>query len=214
MESLLIKGIEAYARDHSLAPSALANELEAYTNAHCQDPQMLIGPLEAAVLKLLLRIGNARRAIEIGTFTGYSALSMAEALPADGRVVTCDINPETTRIAREFFARSPHGNKIEPRLGPALATLAQLRGEAFDFAFIDADKENYIGYYEAILPLLPAGGIVVADNVLWSGRVLAPQKESDRALVAFNRHIHADTRVEAAMLTVRDGLFVIRKNSA
>lgn len=214
MESLLINGIEAYARDHSLAPSALANELEAYTNAHCQDPQMLIGPLEAAVLKLLLRVSGARGVLEIGMFTGYSALSMAEALPADGRIVSCDINPETTRVAREFFARSPHGAKIEPRLGPALATLAELRGEPFDFAFIDADKENYIAYYEAILPLLRAGGIIVADNVLWSGRVLAPQKESDRALVAFNRHVHADTRVEAAMLTVRDGLFLIRKKSA
>ena len=211
MESLLQNGIEAYARDHSLAPSALANELEAYTNAHCQDPQMLIGPLEAAVLKLLLRLSNARRVLEIGMFTGYSALSMAEALPADGRVVSCDINPETTRIARDFFARSPHGAKIEPRLGPALATLADLRGEPFDLAFIDADKENYIAYYEAILPLLRAGGIIVADNVLWSGRVLNPQKDSDRALVAFNRHVHADARVEAAMLTVRDGLFLIRK---
>lgn len=214
MESLLINGIEAYARDHSLAPSALANELEAYTNAHCQDPQMLIGALEAAVLKLLLRVSGARRVLEIGMFTGYSALSMAEALPTDGHIVSCDINPETTRIAREFFARTPHGAKIESRLGPALETLAALRGEPFDFAFIDADKENYIAYYEAILPLLRAGGIIVADNVLWSGRVLAPQKESDRALVAFNRHVHADTRVEAAMLTVRDGLFLIRKKSA
>ena len=175
---------------------------------------MLIGPLEAAVLKLLVRISDARRGLEIGMFTGYSALSMAEALPAGGRIVSCDVNAETTRIAREFFARSPHGVKIEPRLGPALETLAELKGQAFDFAFIDADKENYIAYYEAILPLLPAGGIIVADNVLWSGRVLAPQKESDRALVAFNRHVHADTRVEAAMLTVRDGLFLIRKKSA
>lgn len=178
---------------------------------------MLIGPLEAAVLKLLLRVSGARRVLEIGMFTGYSALSMAEALPAEGRIVACDINPETTRIAREFFARSPHGAKIEPRLGPALATLEALatsRGEAFDFAFIDADKENYIAYYEAILPLLRMGGIIVADNVLWSGRVLAPQKDSDRALAAFNRRVRADTRVEGVMLTVRDGLFLIRKKSA
>lgn len=172
---------------------------------------MLIGPLEAAVLKLLIRLSGARRVLEIGMFTGYSALSMAEALPADGRILSCDIDPQTTRIARDFFARSPHGAKIEPRLGPALATLAALRGEAFDFAFIDADKDNYIAYYEAILPLLRAGGLVVADNVLWSGRVLNPQKDSDHALVAFNRHVHADARVEAAMLTVRDGLFLIRK---
>lgn len=214
MESLLPPGIEAYARDHSLAPSPLANELEAYTNAHCQDPQMLIGPLEAAVLKLLVRIGNVQRVLEIGMFTGYSALSMAEALPAQGRIVTCDIDPETTRIARTFFARSPHGAKIEARLGPALETLAKMQDEQFDLAFIDADKENYIAYYEAILPRLRAGGVIVADNVLWSGRVLAPQKESDRALVAFNRHVRADARVEAAMLTVRDGLFLIRKKSA
>lgn len=213
MDSLLSAGIEDYARAHSLPPSTLANEIEAYTKAHCQDPQMLIGPLEAAVLKLLIGLCGARRVLEIGMFTGYSALSMAEALPADGRLVSCDINPETTRIARQFFARSPHGAKIEARLGPALATLTELGAQTFDFVFIDADKENYIAYYEAILPRLRAGGVIVADNVLWSGRVLNPQKETDRALVAFNRHVHADTRVDAAMLTVRDGMFVIRKKA-
>ena len=173
---------------------------------------MLIGPFEGALLAMLVRLTGARRVLEIGTFTGYSALCMAEALPAKGKLTTCEIKPERADIARSFFARSPHGHKIKIHLGPALETLAGLPVSAsFDFVFLDADKENYVNYYEAVLPCLRPGGLIVADNVLWSGRVLAPKKKSDRAVVRFNNHVRRDPRVECVMLPVRDGVSLIRK---
>lgn len=212
MEPLLPAAIEAYARDHTSAPSPLLAELEAHTRARCgQDAEMLIGPVEGALLRLLVRLSVARRVLEIGLFTGYSALTMAEALPEDGELLSCDINPVTTEIARSFFARSPHGRKIEVHLGPALDTLDSLRGQAFDLAFLDADKETYPAYYEKLLDLLRAGGLLIADNVLWSGRVLAPEKATDRALAAFNERVARDPRVEHVLLAVRDGVMVIRK---
>ena len=211
MERLLPEAIEAYAAAHSRAPSALLREIEAYTVAHCADAEMLIGALEGALLQMLVELSGARRILEIGLFTGYSALTMAEALPPDGRIVSCEIDPARARIAQGFFDRSPHGGKIAVRVGPALETLQQLRGERFDFVFIDADKENYPAYYELALPLLPAGGIIVADNVLWSGRVLDPQNPSDYALKTFNRRAAEDPRVTTSLLTVRDGVLVIRK---
>ena len=212
MTPIISPDIDDYAANHSLAPSPLLDELEAYTRAHCQLPQMLVGRLEGGLLKLLVRLTGARRILEIGMYTGYSALCMAEALPADGSIVACDINPETSKIAQGFFDRSQHGNKITIKLGPALDTLASLAQDApFDIVFLDADKENYLNYYEAVLPRLRTGGLIIADNVLWSGNVLAPQKPSDHALVAFNDKIQQDDRVENVLLTVRDGVMLIRK---
>ena len=133
-------------------------------------------------------------------------------LPDDGELITCDINPETTRIAQSFWARSPHGGKIRQLPGAALDTLRALpSGLAFDFVFLDADKENYVNYYEAVLPRLRPGGLLVADNTLWSGKVLDPKEKSDHAIVAFNAHVHSDPRVEHALLSVRDGVMLIRK---
>jgi caffeoyl-CoA O-methyltransferase len=212
MDNIIPQPIEDYARAHSTPASPLLAELEAYTRAHCDDAQMLIGPLEGALLKLLMAAVGARRVLEIGLFTGYSALTMAEALPADGKIVSCDINPRTTAIARSFFGRSPHGGKIDIRLDPGLDTLRSLQGgTAFDLVFLDADKENYPAYYDLALPLLHAGGLLVADNALWSGRVLAPQADSDRALAAFNTKVQRDPAVDNVLLTVRDGLMVVRK---
>ncbi len=212
MKPLVSEAIETYCREHSARPSALLQELEAYTIAHCAQPQMITGALEGAMLGLLIKLTGARRILEVGMFTGYSALTMAEALPEDGMILSCDVNPDTTAIAQSFFRRSPHGRKIEVRLGPALDTLAALEaGREFDLAFIDADKENYIGYYEAALARLRSGGLVVADNVLWSGAVLNPKHESDRAIVAFNDHMQRDGRVEHVMLTIRDGITLARK---
>lgn len=211
MKPLLTKAIEDYASTHSLPASPLLQELEAYTRAHRSDAQMLIGPLEGALLRMLVYLVAPKRVLEIGLFTGYSALTMAEALPNDGQIISCDVNPETTAIAQSFFARSPHGNKIRVRLGPALETLRSFTDERFEFVFLDADKESYVDYYEQIIPRLSAGGVIVADNVLWSGRVLAPENASDHALVAFNEHVQRDDRVENVMLTVRDGVTVIRK---
>jgi caffeoyl-CoA O-methyltransferase len=164
------------------------------------------------LLALLVRLTGARRVLEIGTFTGYSALCMAEALPGNGELITCEIKPEHGDIAQSFFDRSPDGRKIRLQLGPALKTLVNLPAPTwFDFVFIDADKENYVKYYEAVLPRLQAGGLIVADNVLWSGRALSPRSKTDKAIARFNKHVQRDARIECVMLPVRDGVSLIRK---
>lgn len=212
MDAIIPKAIDDYCAAHSAPPSALRQELADYTLRHCAQPQMLVGALEAALLQMLIRVSGARRVLEIGLYTGYSALAMAEALPDDGEITSCDINPQTSAIAQSFFDRSPHGRKIAVRLGPALTTLKTLSADRpFDFAFLDADKENYPAYYEALLPLLRPGGLLAADNVLWSGRVLEPQQESDRAIARFNERVRTDGLVECVMLPLRDGVNLIRK---
>ena len=135
---------------------------------------------------------------------------MAEALPSGGRLITCDVDPVATEVARRHWAKSPHGRKIELRLGPALKTIAGLKGP-FDMAFIDADKQNYVNYWNAVLPKMRKGGLIAVDNVLWSGRVLKPSDESDRAIVAFNRRAVKDKRVETALVTLRDGVLLAWK---
>lgn len=218
METIVTPAIEEYCTAHSARPSALLDEVQAYTIRNCPGAQMLVGPLEAALLQLLVRATAARRILEIGTFTGYSALAMAEALPQDGALVTCENDAAAADIARRFFARSPHAHKITLRFGPALETLETLPLQPpLDFVFLDADKENYVNYYERTLRMLKPGGIIVADNVLWSGRVLAPQPEPDpmpaatRALVQFNEHVRDDARVDCVMIPMRDGVSLIRK---
>ena len=212
MKAIIPRKIEEYCLRHTTAREKLLRALEKYTNRYCADARMLIGPHEGALLAMLVRLTGARRILEIGTFTGYSALYMAEALPATGKLTTCEIKPEHAEIARSFFDRSAHGRKIKLRFGPALETLAALPGAAtFDFVFLDADKENYVNYYEAVLPRLRRGGLIVADNVLWSGRVLMPKTKTDRAVVNFNKHVRRDPRVECVMLPVRDGVSLIRK---
>jgi caffeoyl-CoA O-methyltransferase len=213
MISLLAPELAAFVDEHSAAEPDLLIELRRRTQAELVDPQMQVGRVEGALLRLLVQISGARRVIEVGTFSGYSTLSLASGLPDDGSVVTCDIDPVATAVAREFFAKSPHGGKIDLRLGPAKDTLAALarEGRRFDLAFIDADKEGYIDYYEACLAMMDAGGLVLADNALWSGRVVAPQTESDRAIARFDAHVHADPRVDHVLLSVRDGLMLARK---
>ena len=212
MIPVIPKLIEDYCLAHTSLTDPLLEELAGYTRAHCKMPQMLTGPVEGTFLRILVQTSGSRRVLEIGTFTGYSALSMAAGLPDDGELVTCDIDPDTNAIARSFWARSPHGSKISPRLEPALETLAALPSDAqFDFVFIDADKENYQNYYEAVLPRLRPGGLIAADNTLWSGKVLDPREQSDHAIVAFNDHVSRDPRVENVLLSVRDGVLLIRK---
>ncbi|MFO0632427.1 MAG: class I SAM-dependent methyltransferase [Nannocystaceae bacterium] len=213
MLTLVPPDIERYVADHSTAESPLFAALRERTYAELTAPQMQVGPVEGALLRMLVALTGARAVLEIGTFSGYSALSMAEALPDDGTLVTCDIDPVATAVARDFFARSPHGHKIELRLGPALETIAALAAAArrFDLVFIDADKTNYPAYYDAVWELLPRGGLIVADNTLWSGRVLAPQDDDDRAIVRFNARVHADPRVDHVLLSVRDGVMLARK---
>jgi len=212
MIPIVPKALEDYCAAHTTSPDPLLDELAAYTRAHCQDPQMLTGPVEGTLLRMLVQLSGARRVLEIGTYTGYSALSMAAGLPDDGELITCDINPETTKIAQSFWARSPHGGKIRQKPGAALDSLRALPSDqAFDLVFLDADKENYANYYEAILPRLQSGGLVVADNTLWSGRVLDPKEKSDHAIVAFNAKVRSDPRIEHVLLSVRDGVMLIRK---
>jgi caffeoyl-CoA O-methyltransferase len=212
MERIVPQAIEEYCATHTSAIEPLLDELAAYTHTHCQHAQMLTGPVEGRLLRMLVQISAARQVLEIGTFTGYSALTMAAGLPDNGQLITCDVNPETSAIAQSFFDRSPHGRKIELRLGRATRTLKALPAEmVFDFVFIDADKESYIDYYEAVLPRLRPEGLIAADNTLWSGRVLDPKEKSDHAIVEFNAHVARDPRVEKVLLSVRDGILLIRK---
>ncbi len=205
--------IEEYAFNHTSEEGELLKRLEEETYEKLEIPQMTTGRLEARLLKLLARLVGARRILEIGTFGGYSALSMAEALPEDGTLVTCEMDPVAITFARKYFSESPHGKKIILMEGPALESIKKISG-SFDMAFIDADKVNYYNYYEAIFPMIREGGLIAVDNVLWSGRVLDPKDESDIAIDQFNKRIIEDQRVESVLLTVRDGLSCIVKNSS
>jgi len=206
------KDVENFAHDHTEPESDLFRRLELETQATMQWPEMMVGRIEGQFLKMLVQLTSARRVLEIGTFTGYSALMMAEGLPPEGRLVSCEVNSKAEEIARRYFAESPHGHKIELRMGPALDTIATLTGP-IDMVFIDADKTNYPNYYESCLPLLRPGGLIVADNVLWSGNVLAPNDDDTRAIVAFNDRVQTDPRVENVCLTIRDGIMLARRRS-
>ena len=203
--------IEEYAFNHTSYEGNLLKRLEEETYEKLEIPQMTTGRIEARFLKLLARLVGAKRILEIGTFAGYSALSMAEALPEDGELITCEIDPEAIVFAKRYFDLSPHGKKIGLLEGAALDSLKSISGP-FDMAFIDADKENYSNYYEAILPMIRYGGLIAVDNVLWSGRVLDPKDKSDKAIHQFNERVIRDKRVESVLLTVRDGLNCIIKN--
>lgn len=210
MPQLVDPALEDYARAHSDPPSALLEALREETYAKMQHAGMQVGPLEGAFLRMLVRLCGARRVLEVGMFTGYSALCMAEALPDDGELITCDVDPAAEAIARRYFAQSPHGKKIRVAMGRAIETMADLK-PPFDLVFLDADKESYCEYYERALELLRPGGLVVADNTLWGGRVLAPEKPSDHGIVAFNRRVASDPRVDRVLVTVRDGVMLARK---
>jgi predicted O-methyltransferase YrrM len=180
------------------------------------ESRMQIAPEEGAFLALLVRILGARRVLEVGTFTGYSSTAMALALPADGRIICCDLSKEWTDVARRAWADAGVADRVDLRLGPALETLEQLlaAGEAgsFDLAFIDADKANYAGYYEAAVRLVRKGGVIAIDNVLWSGRVADPEVTDDdtNAIRALNDALASDDRVDVAMLPLADGVTVAR----
>ncbi len=210
MIALVDERIEAYAANHTRPQPELLNRLAQETHGSMKDPEMLTGRLEGGFLRLMVRAFQARRIVEVGMFTGYSALSMAEALPDDGELITCEVNPKAEALARRYFQESPHGSKIEIRMGPALETLEKLEGP-FDFAFIDADKENYPSYYELCLERLRPGGAIAVDNVLWSGRVLDPQDEETRAIATLNERVSKDDRVDHVLLTIRDGVMLVIK---
>ncbi len=210
MSFIVDPSVEEYAEAHTSPEGDLFERLAAETHEKTTAPQMMVGRIEGRFLGVLVRSLRARRVLELGTFTGYSSISMALALPSGGRVVTCDVNEETTAIARRYAEEAGVADRIDYRLGPGLETIAQLDGP-FDLVFIDADKPNYVNYYEATLPLLAEGGLIVADNTLWSGRVIDETDDEDttQAIRAFNDHVAEDARVENVLLTVRDGMNLV-----
>lgn len=213
-------GLDARTRDyllrHSLREHPQLAALREATRDH-PEARMQISPEQGQLMALLVRVLGARRCLEIGTYTGYSALAVALALPKDGRLLCCDINREWTDIGRPFWERAGVADKIDLRLAPALQTLDELIADveagAYHFAFIDADKENYLGYYERCLTLVRAGGLIAIDNTLWSGRVADErnQEPSTRALRVFNEALLQDARVDLSMLPVGDGLSLALK---
>ena len=211
MESLISAQLSQYIHDHTTPEDALYERLRQETFDQLEDPQMQVGRVEGAFLRMMVQVTGARRILELGTFSGYSALSMASGLPSDGRLITCDMDPVVTAVAQRYFDESPWGAQIEIRLGPALETLATLQGEEFDLVFLDADKENYVHYWQAVIPMLRTGGVVLADNTLWSGAVLDPQQDSDHGIVNFNTMVTEDPRVDNVLLSVRDGVMFARK---
>jgi len=210
MERFINEAVEQFAHDHTKPESDLFRRLRDETYAKMSSPGMQVGRIEGRFLKMLVRLTGARQILEIGMFTGYSALMMAEGLPEDGHLITCDVDPKAEAIAQRYFNESPDGHKIEIRMGPALETIRSVNGP-IDMVFIDADKTNYSNYYEAVMPLVSPGGLIVADNVLWSGRVLNPQSDDDHAIVAFDKLVQSDPRVENVCLTVRDGMMLAWK---
>jgi caffeoyl-CoA O-methyltransferase len=204
--------IERYAEEHTKPPVELLRELTEETRATLKAPQMLTGPIEGRFLELLVYGTKARRVLELGTYSGFSSLSMAAALAPGGHIDTCEISEQHAEVARRYIARSPFADRITVHVGPAAETIDRLGGE-WDFVFIDADKGNYRHYYDAVLPRLAERGLMAVDNTLWSGRVLEEGDDSPetRAIQEFNDYVRSDSRVVCVMLTIRDGVTLIRR---
>jgi predicted O-methyltransferase YrrM len=201
--------IEQYAERFTSPPAELFARLAAETRATQSAPQMMVGPVEGAFLSFMVFVKQPRRVLEIGTFTGWSSIAMASALPAGGTLVTCDVNAVTSAIARRYAEEAGVAERIEYRIGPALESLAQLDGP-FDLVFIDADKGGYVDYYEAALEKLADGGVILADNTLFG----LGEGENAVAIERFNEHVRADDRIEQVLLTIREGVTLIRRRPA
>jgi caffeoyl-CoA O-methyltransferase len=212
MTYVLPDEIDAYAAAHTTRPTELLARLAEETRETLNAPQMLTGAVEGRFLQFLVFATGAKRILEVGTYSGYSSISMAAALPPGGHVDTCEIEEKHAAVAKRYIAEAGYSDRITVHLGPALETVERLEGE-FDFVFIDADKLNYVNYYEAVLPRLSERGLIAADNTLWSGRVLDQSDDSEGtvAIRAFNDHVNADGRAVSVMLTVRDGVTLIRR---
>lgn len=210
----LSQEIIEYVENHTKGESALLSNLNRETHLNVLQPRMLSGHLQGRVLSMLSKMLNPRTILEIGTYTGYSALCMAEGLTENGVLHTIDINEELEELCNEYFEKSPVGHKIKMHVGNALDIIPEL-SSSFDLVFIDADKENYSNYFDLVIEHMPSGGIIIADNVLWSGKVLDTSErvndEETRSLHSFNDKVQNDKRVENVLFPVRDGLMVIRK---
>jgi caffeoyl-CoA O-methyltransferase len=212
MPDIVDPDLEQYAEAHTTPPPAHLVAVDAETREKLDFPQMMVGTLEGRFLEMLVFAARPKKVLEIGTFSGYSSLAMAAGLPPGGTITTCELSPVHAAAARRHIAASPYADRIEVIEGPAIDTVATLPGP-FDFVFIDADKGSYLAYYEAILPKLAPGGLIAADNTLWSGNVI---KDSDHspdteAIRAFNDAVAGDDRVVCVQLTVRDGVTLIRR---
>ncbi len=212
MTDIVDPTLEAYASEHTTAPPPFLEALASDLVATLEFPGMMVGRLEGRYLEMLTFALGARSVLEIGTFGGYSALSMAAGLAPDGRITSCEISPVHAEFARRHIAASPYAERIEVVVGPAIETIATLAGP-FDLVFIDADKAAYPDYFEAVLPKLSPRGLIAADNTLWSGRILDPTDQSDDtvALRRFNDALAVDPRVVVVQTTVRDGVTLIRR---
>lgn len=204
------KAVEEYAITHTTEHSSLIQELIRESEQDLEYTDMLSGRLVGRLLSILIKVSDACRVLEVGTFTGYSALTMAEALPKDGELITCEYNERYEALARKFFNKSEVGSKIELVMGKALETIPKLEG-SFDFVFLDADKINYPEYYQMIKPRLNPGGLMVVDNVFWGGDVIQQEGEKAEAIDRLNDMIAEDKLVEQVMLTVRDGITLVRR---
>jgi caffeoyl-CoA O-methyltransferase len=212
MSYIVSPEVEQYAEEHTTPSGELFDRLAAETREKTTLPQMMVGRIEGKFLEFLVRTTGAQLVLELGTFTGYSSISMALGLTGTGRLISFDVNPDTTAIARRYAEEAGVADRIEYRLGQALDALASLDGP-FDLVFIDADKANYVNYYEALLPKLAANGLMIVDNTLWSGRVAeeGERDESTEAIRRLNDRVRDDERVECVLLSVRDGMLLIRK---
>ncbi len=205
--------IEKYAEDHSERESDFLYQLNRDTHLKVLQPRMLSGHLQGRLLSMLSHLAQPKRVLEIGTYTGYSALCLAEGLQKDGKLITIDCNEDLMHFTSDVFAKSPYHNQIEFLCGDAMDLIPSLT-DTFDLVFIDADKSNYLNYYNLVLPKVRSGGLIIADNVLWSGKVLDLENNTDLDTVAiheFNKTVHEDTRVQEVLLPIRDGLLLVRK---
>ena len=201
-----------YCKEHSQANSSLLVELEKYTFANEDVPQMISGQLVGNFLQSIILMISAKKIVEVGMFTGFSALKMAEVLPGEGSVHTCELMDKHVKTAQSFFDKSDHGNKITIHSGPALQSLEQMHAGSFDLAFIDADKINYLDYYNRCFTLIRKGGVIVLDNMLWGGDVLNPINDDAIAIRKTGDFIQSDHRIINTLLPLRDGVMFCIKN--
>jgi len=209
----LPKEIDAYSVAHTTSETTVLNDLNRQTNIQILQPRMLSGHLQGRVLSMLSHMIQPTNILEIGTYTGYSAICLAEGLKEDGKVVTIDRNAELEDFALSYFEKANVSNKIDFRIGNAIDIIPSLK-ETFDLVFIDADKTNYSNYFDLVIDKLPKGAYIITDNVLWSGKVVQKVEEHDmetKAIVEYNEKIHNDPRVENILFPIRDGLMIARK---
>ncbi len=213
MEIDMAEIIESYVDAHTDDLSDLLEDLLAETESITGHARWSIGKVEGKMLQMLIKISDTKRVVEVGTFTGFSALVMAEALPEDGILTTCENSKTYADIALRYFKKSPYGKKINLKLGPALQTLGKIADNSQDFVFIDADKPSYSRYFDEALRILQPGGVIFADNVFWRNKIFKKKisNQNARAIAAFNEKVNREDRVEKVMLSIRDGVYLIRK---